>query len=145
MKSRLFKILHLCIQEDAISGTVAQGVIKFYDQDEGHAYEPKLFQVKLRSTGTWLFGSYRLQLTFNSTHDNVILGRWINHNRPQFHGILQGNGTMYFPEDSQAHPFSLDEDRKTIRWVSGKEWTLLYGPILQRSYLTCSHLVQKYI
>ena len=39
---------------------------------------------------------------------------------------------MYFPEDSQVHPFSLDEDRKTIRWGSGKEWTLLYGSILQK-------------
>ena len=39
---------------------------------------------------------------------------------------------MYFPEDSQAHTFSLDADRRTIRWGSSKEWTLLYGSILQK-------------
>ena len=128
-------ITSVYIQEDAISGTVAQGVINFYDHDQGQYVRAKVVPGKnsFTSKGTWLFGSYRLQLQFNSTDDNVILGRWINHNRPQFHGILQGrNGTMYFPEDSQAHTFSLDADYKTIRWGSGKEWTLLYGSILQK-------------
>ena len=78
-----------------------------------------------------------MELQFNSTDDNVILGRWINHNRPQFWNLTREKWDNVFSgRFAGAYIFiGCRLEQYDGAAVSGH----YYGSILQRSYLIYSH------
>jgi hypothetical protein len=133
------------INEDAVTGTIADGVVRFHDPDQGQLVQGSVVADSnvFASAGIWSHGSSRVELLLNSIDNNKIIGRWINEERPEFEGELFGlNGTMTFPDDT-TYIFSLDSTLKIIRWSNSGEWKLLSGSTLQKIIFDIEPLTGK--